>query len=116
MTARQAHAAAARGELLLLDIRTRSEWKQTGIGASAQPVSMHEPNFLVRLQQLTHGDKSRPVALICAVGGRSKSIQNALARIGYSAVIDVSEGMIGGVHGTGWIKSGLPVRPYPPQK
>lgn len=114
MSAADAHAAAGRGDVLLLDIRSRQEWQQTGIGETAHAVSMHEKDFLQRLQSLTAGDKSRPIALICAVGGRSKSLQHLLARRGYTHVIDVSEGMIGGVNGTGWIKSGLPTTAYKP--
>lgn len=113
MTPRQAHEAAEAGQVVLLDIRTRSEWQQTGIGRSAHPVSMHEPDFLVRLNQLTAGDRARPVALICAVGNRSRAVQEALAGMGYSRIIDVPEGMIGGAHGPGWIKAGLPLKPYP---
>ena len=114
MSVSDAHAAAGRGDILLLDIRTRQEWRETGIGEAALAVSMHESDFLRRLQSLTGGDKSRPIALICAVGGRSSSLQRVLGRMGYSAVFDVSEGMVGGVNGKGWIKTGLPVKPYQP--
>ena len=114
MTAKDVHVAAGKGELLLLDIRSRGEWQQTGIGSTALPVSMHEAGFLQKLEKLTGGDKSKPVALICAVGGRSNSLQGILSRLGYSQIIDVSEGMIGGVKGTGWIKLGLPVKAFQP--
>ncbi len=114
MSVVDAHAAAKRGEILLLDIRTRYEWRQTGIGETALAVSMHEKDFLSRLRSLTGGDKSRPIALICAVGGRSSGLQRILSRIGYSQVIDVSEGMVGGANGKGWIKSGLPIKAYQP--
>lgn len=113
MTAQEAHTAAQNGEVLLLDIRTRMEWSQTGIGSSAHAVSMHEANFLAKLDQLTGGDKSKPVALICAVGGRSRAVQSALERMGYSSIIDVAEGMVGGPNGPGWIKSGLPLKSPP---
>ena len=112
MTVAEAHAAAGKGDILLLDIRTREEWRQTGIGETALPVSMHESDFLQRLNQLTGGDKSRPVALICAVGGRSQALQKLLSQGGYSHIIDVPEGMIGGIHGKGWLKSGLPLKQY----
>ena len=114
MSAADAHAAAGRGDVLLLDIRSRQEWQQTGVGETALTVSMHEKGFLRRLQSLTAGDKSRPIALICAVGGRSRSLQHILARKGYTHVIDVAEGMIGGPNGRGWIKSGLPMTLYKP--
>jgi rhodanese-related sulfurtransferase len=114
MSVREAHEAAERGDILLLDIRTRAEWKETGVATSAHPVSMHEESFLAKLNALTGGDKSKPVALICAVGGRSRALQHILTGMGYDNITDVSEGMIGGVYGPGWIKSKLPVAPYQP--
>ena len=112
MSVADAHKAAGRGDVLLLDIRTRKEWHETGIGQTALPVSMHERDFLQRLDQLTGGDKSKPVALICAVGGRSNGLQRILTRMGYTQIIDVAEGMVGGVNGPGWIRSGLPVKKF----
>ena len=112
LSVQEARRQAQRGEILLLDIRTRQEWAETGIGDVALPVSMHERSFLARLNQLTEGDKSRAVALICATGGRSRSLQSVLARIGYSHIIDVPAGMLGNGREPGWIESGLPVKPY----
>ncbi len=112
MSVQDAHKAATDGDVLLLDIRTRGEWRQTGIGESALPVSMHESDFLAKLQSLTGGDKTRPVALICAVGGRSQALQRVLTRMGWSRIIDVSEGMMGSRAGPGWLKSGLPVKRF----
>ncbi len=114
LSSTQAHAAALRGEILLLDIRTRREWHETGIGASAQPVSMHESDFLARVDRLTGGDMGYPIALICATGGRSNALQGILTRMGYKNILDVSEGMLGSRAGRGWIKAGLPVTPYRP--
>ncbi len=114
MSVGEAHKAAEAGEILLLDIRSRAEWKETGVATSAHAVSMHEGTFLAKLHALTGGDKSKPVALICAVGGRSKALQHILTGMGYAHIIDVSEGMIGGIYGPGWIKSKLPVAPYQP--
>lgn len=114
MSAREAHDAAQRGEVLLLDIRTPAEWIETGIATSAHPVSMHQSSFLAKLDRLTAGDMSKPVALICAVGRRSNALQGILTRMGYTQVIDVAEGMMGGSNGPGWIKSGLPVKPFRP--
>ena len=35
ITVEDAHAAAGRDELFLIDVRTRWEWKKTGVGATA---------------------------------------------------------------------------------
>lgn len=112
MSPAEAHRKAVNGEILLLDIRSPGEWKRTGVGASARPVSMHEPGFMQKVEELTGGDKSRPVALICASGGRSSAMQERLGEAGYSNVVNVAEGMVGGRNGPGWFKAGLPVKPY----
>lgn len=117
MSAKEAHAKALAGELLLLDIRTPGEWRETGLPASAKALTMHQrgADFLAKLDELTGNDKSKPVALICAVGSRTTYLQAILRKLGYSHIINVAEGMIGGRFGPGWIKSGLPVRAYVPK-
>lgn len=112
MSVADAHAKAAAGDLLLLDIRTPEEWKRTGIGASAHPLSMQDPKFLQKLTALTGGAREKPVALICATGGRSAYLQRILARAGYPNVADVAEGMLGSRDGPGWVRSGLPLKRY----
>jgi rhodanese-related sulfurtransferase len=116
MSAQTAFQRAARGEILLIDIRRQSEWRRTGIGKHAVPVTMHQDfkDFLSQVRALAARRGNRPIALICASGGRSYRMQRRLASHGFSAVIDVHEGMVGGFHGPGWINSGLPIRPYRP--
>ncbi len=109
MDAPTAFEKAKNGELVLLDIRSPQEWKETGTGTYAERVSMHQKGFLQKLNALIDNDKSRPVALICAVGGRSNFIQGELQKRGYTNVIDVAEGMLGSRYGPGWLKRGLPV-------
>ena len=110
MSAADAHEQAMKGEVLLVDIRTHGEWKQTGLGASARPISMHQPGFLEKLAEAAGNDKSRKIALICATGGRSRWLQGQLAKYGFTNVVDVSEGMLGSPAGPGWLKAGLPVK------
>jgi len=108
-SAQGAYRAVAAGEALLLDIRSRPEWRQTGVGQGAWPVSMHEPRFPPRLLAAHKLAGGRPVALICATGGRTASVMRALRQAGYSGYVDVSEGMFGSAAGPGWIAAGLPV-------
>jgi rhodanese-related sulfurtransferase len=109
LTPAEAHTEAVAGRLILLDIRTPREWAQTGIGEGAVALSMHEAGFLEGLMRLTAGDRSRPLALICATGGRSRAMQQALERLGFTAVFDVPEGMMGSGAGPGWLRRGLPL-------
>ena len=112
MSAPDALAAAARGDVVLVDIRTRGEWKQSGLAEPALAISMHEAGFVRNLTKALGGDRSRPLALICAVGGRSAHMQRLLATAGFTNVIDVSEGMFGSGAGPGWLKRGLPVKTW----
>lgn len=112
LSVQKAHEMAEAGEILLVDIRTPKEWQETKIGASAVPITMHNAQFLRNLQKAVGNDKSKPVALICATGGRSSWLQKELARRGYSSIYDVAEGMLGSRAGPGWLKAGLPTKPY----
>src|SRR5690606_35515362 len=112
LTAAEADRMSRDGEAVLVDIRGPDEWRRTGVAASAATVSIHEPDFLRKLDEATGGDRDRPVALICATGGRSSAILPQLRQIGFSRVMDVAEGMIGGQAGPGWIAAGLPLKPY----
>ena len=71
---------------------------------------MHEAGFVRNLAEALGGNRSSPVALICAIGGRSAHMQRILATAGFTNVIDVSEGMFGSSAGPGWLKRGLPVK------
>ncbi len=112
MSAPDALAAATSGEVVLVDIRTRGEWKQSGLAEPALAISMHEAGFVRNLAQALGGNRTNPVALICATGGRSAHMQRILATAGFTNVIDVSEGMFGSKAGPGWLKRGLPVKAW----
>ena len=74
------------------------------------------PVFEQSLKALLDGDKHRPIALICAGGVRSARIQRYLKAQGFTHVVDVVEGMEGGILTDGWIDEGLPVVDYRTQK
>jgi len=112
MKASEAHELAMRGDIILIDVRTPAEWKETGVGASARAVSMHLPGFFKKIETIVNGDKSKAIALICARGNRSNRMQAMLIERGYTNIIDVAEGMLGSTAGPGWLKLGLPLR-YP---
>ena len=107
-----ANEQASNGEILLVDIRRISEWRETGVATSATLISMHEDGFFDRLNDAVDGDRTRPIALICAVGGRSTYMQAQLVGRGYTNVLNVAEGMVGGRYGPGWIQRGLPTKAY----
>lgn len=109
MSVAEAHAASKQGDILLVDIRTRREWRETGIAQTALPISMHESSFIEKLDKAISENPGKPVALICAAGVRSNFLRERLLARGYKDVIDVPEGMMGSRAGPGWINSGLPI-------
>jgi rhodanese-related sulfurtransferase len=112
MAPAEAHAKALAGELVLIDIRTPEEWRETGIPASARPITMHQEvaTLIAALDAAAGGDRTRTLALICRTGSRTTFLQSELKKIGYSNVVNVAEGVVGGANGPGWVKSGLPVK------
>ena len=109
LTAPQAFSQAASGKITLIDIRTPEEWAETGSGAGAKRLDMRRDDFVDALDKILGGDKSRPVALICARGVRSSRLSRALREGGYTNVINVPEGMMGSYAGPGWLERGLPI-------
>jgi rhodanese-related sulfurtransferase len=112
MTAAEAHAKALAGDVILVDIRTPEEWKDTGVPASAHAVTMHQqgPAFVAGLRAAMGGDATKPLAIICNSGNRTSNIYADLQRAGFTNLINVAEGVGGGPFGRGWLKSGLPLR------
>ncbi|MBD3677294.1 MAG: rhodanese-like domain-containing protein [Rhodobacteraceae bacterium] len=95
----------------VIDVRSREEWLETGVGAGVWPISMHEERFPDRLFAAKALAGSRNVGLICATGGRSASLLRALRQARYEGYVDISEGMLGSRLGPGWLAAGLPVVP-----
>ncbi len=108
----QAHSAARAGSVLLIDIRRPDEWARTGIGEGAIALDMRRRDFEDALLAAAGGDKTRPIALICARGVRSRRLSGRLAAAGFTGVVDVPEGMLGSGAGPGWLKRNLPIVAY----
>jgi len=70
-----ANKSAESGRITLIDVRSPREWRQTVIPHSGRAITIHNPNgvsaFVKQILQAVNGDKSCPVALICAAGVRS---------------------------------------------
>lgn len=111
-------ASVRNGDITLVDVRSRREWRQTGIPTGAKTVSIHNRRgvkaFVAEMVKAVGGDRSKPVALICAAGVRSARAGKILAAAGFTNLQNVSEGMLGRPDaGPGWLKRGLPVTPCP---
>lgn len=112
LSAPDALAQATAGELVLIDIRRPSEWRESGVASVAVPLSMHEKGFVEGLAKLQSDNPEKRIALICATGGRTAFLQKELAKRGLGDVIDVSEGMFGDGEAAGWLKRGLPIKSF----
>lgn len=115
ISAREALAAAEAGEVTIVDVRSPMEWRITGIPDGSVPVTIHHAGgadgFVAEILEMVDGDRSRPVALICASGVRSGAAQSLLRAQGFSDVRNLAEGMQGSRAGQGWLAQGLPVQP-----
>lgn len=111
LPAAEAYAAAQAGRMLLIDIRTSQEWRATGVAPGAGRVDFYlGPQVLLQsVLQMTGGDRTKPVALICRTGNRTTHAQQFLQAQGFTQVYNVKEGMAGSAAGPGWLKRGLPV-------
>lgn len=111
LPATEAYAAAQAGKMLLIDIRTPEEWRHTGIAPGAGRVDFYRgPQVLLQsVLQMSSGDRTKPVALICHVGVRTTRAQQFLQAQGFTQVYNIKEGMAGNAAGPGWLKRGLPV-------
>ena len=111
----EAWQMAGEGDLLIIDIRTESEWRETGVPTGAGRASLFLayglPNlsFVEEVKALTGGDLTRPVALICAAGVRSAIADVLLDTEGFEHVYDIGEGMLGSSDGPGWLARELPI-------
>ncbi|WP_261331880.1 rhodanese-like domain-containing protein [Maritalea mobilis] len=110
-SAAEAYDALLADSARVIDVRSREEWLETGVGAGVWPISMHEDRFPDRLFAAKALAGSRDVGLICATGGRSASLLRALRQARYDGYVDISEGMLGSRWGPGWLAAGLPVVP-----
>lgn len=116
ISAIEAYNGVVNGSLTLIDIRSPGEWEKSGIPKGSIPITMHNPAgkaaFKNAVLAAVKGDKMRPIALICAVGGRSHWAQGYLKEHGFTQVVDVAEGMFGrGKTMPGWLTRDLPVIP-----
>lgn len=117
LTAAEAFERAQQGELTIIDIRQPQEWRQTGVAEGAKRISMYHPEggqgFVRNVLREVGGRTDAPIALICRTGNRSSQLQQAMLDYGFTQVHNISEGMVGGAAGPGWLRRGLPVESCP---
>ncbi|UCH72712.1 MAG: rhodanese-like domain-containing protein [Rhodospirillales bacterium] len=110
----EAYRLSAAGRILLIDVRLESDWRETGIAATAVPITLNQraEDFIRQLGAAADDAGGTPIALICTRGVRTAWLQRVLKDYGFEGIIDVKGGMLGGDGAPGWIAVGLPVKPY----
>jgi rhodanese-related sulfurtransferase len=117
LTPDEARTMAERGELTIIDVRLPVEWERTGVPQGALAIALQDQtqqprgDFVADVLAALDNDPTRPIALICARGHRSAFAREWLLQSGFSQVHDISEGMIGGEYGPGWLARALPTEP-----
>ena len=117
LTPDEARTMAERGELTIVDIRLPVEWERTGLPVGALAISLQDQTlqpraeFVADVLEALANDPTKPIALICASGHRSAYAQQVLTASGFTEVHDISEGMVGGEYGPGWLARTLPTEP-----
>jgi rhodanese-related sulfurtransferase len=105
--------AKSSSNVTLIDVRQPNEWAETGIPVTAKGVTLQRPDFVEAILAEVGGDKTKPVALICRSGNRSKTGAEQLIAAGFTNVTNIGDGMIGraGI-GEGWLAARLPTQAY----
>ena len=83
----------------LVDVRTPEEFAKGHLDGAVN-IDWLADGFMDKAGKL---DKSKPVLLYCAAGGRSEEALATMKKAGYTKAVD----MLGGFNG--WKKAGLPV-------
>jgi rhodanese-related sulfurtransferase len=73
----------------IVDVRTPDEFK-SGYIAGAKNINYYDDDFA---QQIARLDKTKPVAVYCAKGGRSASAAEEFTKAGFPKVFDLQGGM-----------------------
>ncbi len=100
---------------LIIDVRNKSEWTETGIIPGSKLIQMLTPNMTLRdgfiddLITLIGNDKLIEVGIICRSGNRSSATVAMLKEKGYKNIYNMSEGIVGASNKTGWINRGYPI-------
>lgn len=99
LSPQQFNALSDKGGYMLLDVRTPEEWK-AGHLKDAVHIDWYADDFSKQVATL---DKTKPVLVYCAVGGRSSEAQEAMQDLGFKKVVNLKGGM------DAWKEAGLPV-------
>ncbi|MBC7905639.1 MAG: rhodanese-like domain-containing protein [Rhodospirillaceae bacterium] len=112
LAAPEALAQAQAGKIVILDVRTPGEWRQTGIAPGAKTADFLNSGgadaFVAQVLKAAGGNKAAPLAVVCRSGNRSAKAVALLESRGFTNLRHMGEGM------NGWVGRGLPVTQWAP--
>ncbi len=98
------------GKMVIVDIRTKDEWLQTGVVKNAKCITFFDERgsynveeFLKQIDAL--GGKEQEIGLICRTGSRTSQVANFMKSEGYNV-----KNLVGGV--IGLMQQGYQLVPY----
>ena len=121
ITLDKAYSLYEKNKLLIFDIRTKKEWKMTGVIPNSILINMHDnknlerENFLNEVSSELELRKNENIAFICASGARSKVVMDFFINKGYKNIFHIPDGIIGN-QSNGWLFQGYPITNYPENK
>ena len=92
-------AEKIKDDVLILDVRTPDE-TQLGIIEGATLINIYDDDFETKIDLM---EKSKPILVYCASGGRSSQAATILAEYGFMEVYNLEGGLYG------WQNAGFPV-------
>ena len=100
ITVAEAHSLISKGNITILDVRTEAEWKQGHLKGAVR-IDVMDKQFKDKVAKL---DKSKPVVVYCAVGGRSSYASDDMVKLGFPKVFNMEGGI------KAWSKANYPVQ------
>lgn len=73
---------------IVIDVRTADEYAGDHLAQATNIPLDQLPSRLADVEKLTGGDKSKPVVLHCAAGGRAAKAKKQLDDLGYTNVVN----------------------------
>lgn len=109
LPAAAAHKQVQRGELVLIDVRSPTEWAMTGMPRDSIGAPMLASDFIAQARGAVLGDLEQPVAVLGRDREDARRAAERLEAEGFREIYIIPGGMGGGAApGQGWLASGLP--------
>ena len=111
----EAHDSYKDDKIIIVDVRTKKEWKETGIIPNSILLNMHNDsyeenkNFVNDLTAYLSKNPNENIAFICASGSRSEIVVNYFTEKGYNNLSHIPDGIVG-KNNDGWLFLGFPLK------